>query len=92
MHGDLDNAFDVLTALTDLERLGGSAAQREVLEDTALHCAAVAGRAADSERILMSRLARRHSPHDARRLHSLRATQRTSERRHGGSSVPYGRR
>lgn len=49
------------------EALGGSAAQREVLEDTLVHALARSGATAAAARVLDGRLDRRPSPLDARR-------------------------
>jgi hypothetical protein len=47
--------------LDDLPRLGGSDAQREVIEDTLLRAFVAAGRAEEAEPLLRARLERR--PH-----------------------------
>ena len=39
IHGDADRAADGLIELRGVDRLGGSAAQREIVEDTLIHCA-----------------------------------------------------
>jgi uncharacterized NAD(P)/FAD-binding protein YdhS len=65
--GDADRATDALLALEGVERLGGSAAQREIVEETLIHAAARAGRTDLARTILHERLDRRHSPRDARR-------------------------
>ncbi|WP_166137252.1 FAD/NAD(P)-binding protein [Nocardioides ochotonae] len=57
--------------LPTLVRVGGSAAQREVVEETLLLCLVNDGRAADAARILNARLDRRPSPLDLRRQVSL---------------------
>ena len=55
-------------------RLGGSAAQREVIEDTFVHALASAGRHADAAKILSDRLDRRPpSPLERGRLAGLRS-------------------
>ncbi|HEV7651765.1 MAG TPA: FAD/NAD(P)-binding protein [Actinophytocola sp.] len=55
-------------------RLGGSAAQREVIEDTFVHALASAGRHADAAEILTARLDRRPpSPLERGRLAGLRS-------------------
>ncbi|MBE7189065.1 FAD/NAD(P)-binding protein [Jatrophihabitans endophyticus] len=69
--GDADRATDALLALEGVERLGGSAAQREIVEDTLIHCAARAGRTDLARSLLHDRLERRHSPRDARRSAAL---------------------
>ena len=48
--------------------LGGSKAQREVVEDTLVHALAMAGRNAEAAALLDQRLSRRASALDARRL------------------------
>jgi hypothetical protein len=68
-------------AVTQLEtvrphvyRLGGSAAQREVIEDTFVHALASAGRHAEAADVLSARLDRRpSSPLERGRLAGLRA-------------------
>jgi hypothetical protein len=59
--------------LPTLARVGGSAAQREVVEETLLFCLVNAGRAERAIAILDARLDRRPSPLDARRRGTLRA-------------------
>ncbi len=65
--GDADRATDGLLALRGVERLGGSAAQREIVEETLVLAAARCGRAALARSILHRRLDRRPSPRDAQR-------------------------
>ena len=65
--GDADRATDGLLALDGVERLGGSAAQREIVEETLIFCAARCGRVELARTLLHARLDRRHSPRDARR-------------------------
>ena len=70
--GQLDRAADLLLALPRrTEPLGGSAAQREVLEDTLLYALIAAGRWAEAGRILDGRLDRRPNPRDTRRREAL---------------------
>ncbi len=64
LHGDPDRATDGLLALPGVGRLGGSAAQREVVEDTLLYCATQAGRFELASQVLTARLARRDAPRD----------------------------
>lgn len=71
VHGDADRATDALSALRGVERLGGSAAQREIVEETLIFCAARAGRSGLARDILHARLDRRSSPRDARRCAQL---------------------
>jgi uncharacterized NAD(P)/FAD-binding protein YdhS len=56
-----------------LEPLGGSRAQREVVEDTLVHALAMAGRTAEAADLLDRRLSRRTSALDARRRAALAA-------------------
>ena len=60
--------------------LGGSAAQREVLEDTLVYALAEAGRTERAAEVLDRRLSRRESPLDARRRAALAL--RTRSERH----------
>jgi uncharacterized NAD(P)/FAD-binding protein YdhS len=71
VHGDADLATDTLLELGDLVGLGGSAAQREVVEDTLLFSATRAGRHEVASALLTERLARRASPRDLARCHDL---------------------
>ena len=60
-------AADTLTALRDrIWPVGGSAAQREVVEDTLVQALALAGRCDEACRVLDARLARRPSRRDSR--------------------------
>ncbi|MGQ0838769.1 FAD/NAD(P)-binding protein [Actinokineospora sp.] len=59
-------AADLATALRRIEEVGGSAAQREVIEDTLVQTLVSAGRNDDAARILSVRLDRRPSPRDLR--------------------------
>jgi hypothetical protein len=68
VHGDLERACDGLHALRGVQRLGGSAAQREVIEDTLLYCAVGAGSTQLAGEILSARLERRDSPRERRAL------------------------
>ncbi|AXK37402.1 lycopene cyclase [Streptomyces armeniacus] len=54
-----------------LHRVGGSAAQREVVEDTLLYALLAGGRCDAGRRLLEERLERRPSPLDRRRLDQL---------------------
>lgn len=68
------DAADALTALLPRTgALGGSAAQREVLEDTLVHALALAGRTTEAAAVLDRRLDRRPSALDARRRAGLRS-------------------
>ncbi len=76
VHGDADRATDVLLALRGVDRLGGSAAQREIVEETLISNAAQAGRVDLAREILSHRLERperRESPLAARRRSELDA-------------------
>ncbi|MCC3771666.1 lycopene cyclase, partial [Streptomyces sp. UNOC14_S4] len=69
-----DDAATVLRAiLPALPRVGGSAAQREVVEETLLYALVSAGRCAEADRLLQDRLDRRSSPLDHRRQLGLAA-------------------
>ncbi|MDQ1751608.1 MAG: hypothetical protein QOE71_2664, partial [Pseudonocardiales bacterium] len=68
IHGDADRATDHLLELADVDRLGGSAAQREVIEETLLLAAVQAERHELARSLLSERLERRESPRDRRRL------------------------
>ncbi|MGH3747790.1 MAG: hypothetical protein ACRDT8_10370, partial [Micromonosporaceae bacterium] len=72
----LDQRWDAAAALLRgilpvLRRVGGSAAQREVVEETLLYVLTAAGRCDDARRLLQARLDRRPSPLDRRRLADL---------------------
>jgi hypothetical protein len=54
-----------------LGKVGGSAAQREVIEDTLVHALISAGRTAEAAEMLSARLDRRPSPLDHLRLNEL---------------------
>jgi len=70
--GQLDRAADLLLALPRrTQPLGGSAAQREILEDTLLYTLIAAGRWTEAGRILDARLDRRPNPRDSRRRDAL---------------------
>jgi hypothetical protein len=73
VHGDPDRATDELLALPGVDRLGGSAAQREIVEDTLIHCALEARRFELARVLLDARLDRRESPRDARRRAEARS-------------------
>ena len=65
---DWSRAADLLTDVHPLlPRAGGSAAQREVVEETILNALVNAGRAQEAENLLHERLHRRPSPLDERR-------------------------
>ena len=68
VRGDAGTATDRLLALHGVDRLGGSAAQREVVEDTLLYAATTARRRELVQRLLRERLERRPSPRDASTL------------------------
>lgn len=66
-------AVDILQGLTTrLVALGGSAAQRDVIEETLLYAQIHAGRRVAAARLLDSRLDRRPSTLDARRLAKIK--------------------
>jgi hypothetical protein len=54
-----------------VRRVGGSAAQREVVEETLLYALVAAGRSEAARRLLDTRLDRSHSPRDRRLLAAL---------------------
>lgn len=60
--------------LPHLPTVGGSAAQREVVEETMLHCLANAGRTDAARTLLEARLGRRDSPLDTHRMSLLAPT------------------
>jgi hypothetical protein len=72
LEGEPSRAADALTAVRrDAYRLGGSRAQREVLEDTLLAALVQAGRTAEATQVLTERLDRRPLADDTRRLAAL---------------------
>jgi len=76
VHAFAEGRFDAAaTWLLPLEpslvRLGGSAAQREIVEDTLLHALLAAGRLTEARAVLERRLDRRPSRRDLRRLGAL---------------------
>jgi hypothetical protein len=72
LDGEPARAADALTAIRpDAYRLGGSRAQREVLEDTLLAALVQAGRTAEAAQVLTERLDRRPLADDSRRLAAL---------------------
>ena len=75
MHdGRCSAAADTLAALGPaLPRLGGSDAQRELLEEVRISALLRSGRWDDARRVLDARLDRRHSPRDVRWRTSCRA-------------------
>ncbi len=79
VHDDPARATDTLLELPGVERLGGSAAQREIVEDTLIHCATRAGRVELAGELLGARLERRTSPRDARRRGALGASERVAQ-------------
>jgi hypothetical protein len=72
LEGEPARAADALAAIgPEVYRLGGSRAQREVLEDTLLAALVQAGRTAEAARVLTERLDRRPLADDSRRLAAL---------------------
>jgi uncharacterized NAD(P)/FAD-binding protein YdhS len=71
LHGDADRAADQLLGLSGVDDLGGSAAQREIVEDTLIHAAVEARRFELAASLLDARLDRRSSPRDAARRAEL---------------------
>jgi uncharacterized NAD(P)/FAD-binding protein YdhS len=78
VHGDPDRATDALIALPGVERLGGSAAQREIVEDTTIYCAIQANRPDVARSLLQTRLDRRSCPRDIRRRAQLLTGEQTA--------------
>ncbi len=68
-----DAARTLADVLPVLDRVGGSAAQREIVEETLFACLVHGGRAEQAAGLLSARLDRRDAPADRRRLRSLRA-------------------
>ena len=60
--------------VTTMAPLGGSRAQREVVEDTLVHALAMAGRTTEAAAVLDARLSRRSSALDARRRAAVAGT------------------
>ena len=84
VHDDPQRALETLLGLGAAKAwvpLGGSAAQREIVQETVIHCAAAAGRLDLAADILASRIDRRNSPADRRRREELvhTATPRTRD-------------
>ena len=74
VHGRWRDAVVLLSdVLPVLVRVGGSAAQREVIEETLLFCLVNDGQAERAARLLDARLDRRPSPLDQRRLQAMAA-------------------
>ena len=72
VEGRWDDAVRLLrSVLPPLVRVGGSAAQREVVEETLLHALLSAGRFDEARLLIDARLDRRPSPLDARRRRKL---------------------
>ncbi|MEU6143612.1 FAD/NAD(P)-binding protein [Streptomyces sp. NPDC047081] len=59
-------ARELDAVLPVVRRVGGSAAQREVVEETLLYALVAAGRCDDAGRLLDARLERQHAPRDRR--------------------------
>jgi len=78
VEGDFRSAASRLEVLGPrLAALGGSAAQREVIEDTLVYALAQSGQGERAADVLDRRLSRRHSPLDARRRQEARARVRS---------------
>ncbi|HZZ95695.1 MAG TPA: FAD/NAD(P)-binding protein [Jatrophihabitantaceae bacterium] len=67
IHGDADRAADGLIELSGVDQLGGSLAQREIVEETLIHCAIESRRFDLAGSLLDARLDRRSSPRDTAR-------------------------
>lgn len=77
--GDWGTALVLLQALPSrLLALGGSAAQRDVVEETLVYALAAAGRGDDAASLLDLRLNRRPSPLDVRRRNAFAALGHTA--------------
>jgi hypothetical protein len=72
VHGDAEQATDAILALPGVEQLGGSRAQREVVEDTLLYAAVQAGRVDVAGQLLNRRLDWRDAPRDRKPRAHLR--------------------
>lgn len=66
-------SMTLTSVVRTLEPLGGSRAQREVVEDTLVHALSMAGRTTEAAELLDRRLSRRTSALDARRRAALPA-------------------
>jgi tetratricopeptide (TPR) repeat protein len=80
-HGDYDEAVRQIEPIArDIERIGGSHAQREVFEDTLLGAYLRGGHYDKAETMLRERLSRRASARDLLRLAQVQqSTERTAE-------------
>jgi tetratricopeptide (TPR) repeat protein len=89
LHGDFEVATNALLALDaeGVDVLGGSAAQREIVEDTLVYTAIQAGRYDLAFSALERRLDRRESPHDRSRRRVL-ARQLMRSRATGAADLP----
>ena len=70
VHDDPERALDTLLGLGGADALiplGGSAAQREIVQETLIHCAIAGGRPDIAADVLTLRIERRNSPADRRR-------------------------
>jgi uncharacterized NAD(P)/FAD-binding protein YdhS len=82
VHDDPERALDTLLGLGGADALiplGGSAAQREIVQETLIHCAIAGGRPDVAADVLMRRIERRNSPADRQRRDVLL---RSSPHRH----------
>jgi tetratricopeptide (TPR) repeat protein len=82
-HQDFDGAAERLGALRGVDLLGGSAAQRELIEETLLYSLVAAGRYDQAAAVLDRRLGRRPSPRDRQRREHIT---RTARNERAGSS------
>ncbi len=79
VEGEYDAAATLLeSTLPRATVLGGSAAQREVLQDTLVFALARSGQGDRAAAVLDERLSRRDSPLDAQRRNAVRAGRRSS--------------
>jgi hypothetical protein len=77
--GDWGTPLLILEAIPSrLQALGGSAAQRDVVEETLVYALSVSGRGEDAASLLDLRLNRRPSPLDVRRRNALAGLERSA--------------
>jgi tetratricopeptide (TPR) repeat protein len=88
VHDDPERALETLLALggdAALVPLGGSAAQREIVEETLINCAIAGGRPEIAADVLSRRIERRNSPADRNRRDGL---VRAATAVHAGPAAP----
>ncbi|MDZ5662632.1 NAD(P)-binding protein [Nocardioides sp. zg-1308] len=84
-------AATLADVVTTMDPLGGSKAQREVVEDTLVHVLAMAGRNADAAALLDHRLSRRSSALDARRRAAVTGAASDAAGSTASADAPSGR-